>query len=229
MVITKTLPSEAAKVLDKGVRKMTPGIMTWYQYGEAVLHYMQQVRAPPAALRCLDVCLYLPASRRSSVRFLRDSPALNKLHDAGAGAVVLNASCVCWCRALLTSLAASTQVLTSRTTHSAASTSCCMLAATQSCEASRRGSGKHGSLSDSIQPPNCWAAAELAHTIQCQSQYPIETGHAGVVSSAGIRCVCTETQQVGQLNMAAVASDLADSAEAYNHTSATACAHVHVC
>ena len=44
MVITKTLPSEAAKVLDKGVRKMTPGIMTWYQYGEAVLHYMQQVR-----------------------------------------------------------------------------------------------------------------------------------------------------------------------------------------
>lgn len=42
MVITKTLPSEAAKVLDKGVRKMTPRIMTWYQYGEAVLHYMQQ-------------------------------------------------------------------------------------------------------------------------------------------------------------------------------------------
>jgi hypothetical protein len=44
MVITKTLPSEAAKVLDKGVRKMTPRIMTWYQYGEAVLHYMQEVR-----------------------------------------------------------------------------------------------------------------------------------------------------------------------------------------
>jgi hypothetical protein len=45
MVITKTLPSEAAKVLDKGVRKMTPRIMTWYQYGEAVLHYMQEVSA----------------------------------------------------------------------------------------------------------------------------------------------------------------------------------------
>jgi hypothetical protein len=44
MVITKTLPSEAAKVLDKGVRKMTPRIMTWYQYGEAALHYMQQVK-----------------------------------------------------------------------------------------------------------------------------------------------------------------------------------------
>lgn len=44
MVITKTLPSEAAKVLDKGVRKMTPRIMTWFQYAEAALHYMQQVR-----------------------------------------------------------------------------------------------------------------------------------------------------------------------------------------
>jgi hypothetical protein len=44
MVITKTLPSEAAAVLDKGVRKMTPRIMTWAQYAEAAMHYMQQVR-----------------------------------------------------------------------------------------------------------------------------------------------------------------------------------------
>jgi hypothetical protein len=43
MVITKTLPSEAAAVLEKGVRKMTPRIMTWGQYGEAALNYLQQV------------------------------------------------------------------------------------------------------------------------------------------------------------------------------------------
>jgi 3-ketoacyl-CoA synthase len=41
MVITKTLPSEAAKVLDKGVRKMTPSIMTWGQYAEAAANYIQ--------------------------------------------------------------------------------------------------------------------------------------------------------------------------------------------
>jgi hypothetical protein len=45
MVITKTLPSEAAAVLDKGVRRMTPRVMTWGQYGEAVLHYSQQALA----------------------------------------------------------------------------------------------------------------------------------------------------------------------------------------
>lgn len=43
MVITKTLPSEAANVLEKGVRKVTPRIMTWGQYGEAALNYIQQV------------------------------------------------------------------------------------------------------------------------------------------------------------------------------------------
>jgi hypothetical protein len=36
-------------VLDKGVRKMTPSIMTWFQYGEAALHYLQQVRIGPLA------------------------------------------------------------------------------------------------------------------------------------------------------------------------------------
>jgi hypothetical protein len=45
MVITKTLPSEAAKVLDKGVRRMTPRIMTWMQYGEAAINYIQQAAA----------------------------------------------------------------------------------------------------------------------------------------------------------------------------------------
>lgn len=45
MVITKTLPSEAAKVLDKGVRKMTPAIMTWTQYAEAAANYIQAAAA----------------------------------------------------------------------------------------------------------------------------------------------------------------------------------------
>jgi hypothetical protein len=43
MVITKTLPSEAANVLEKGVRKITPSIMTWGQYAEAAVNYIQQV------------------------------------------------------------------------------------------------------------------------------------------------------------------------------------------
>jgi hypothetical protein len=42
MVITKTLPSEAANVLEKGVRKITPSIMTWSQYAEAAVNYIQQ-------------------------------------------------------------------------------------------------------------------------------------------------------------------------------------------
>lgn len=42
MVITKTLPSEAANVLEKGVRKITPRIMTWGQYAEAAVNYIQQ-------------------------------------------------------------------------------------------------------------------------------------------------------------------------------------------
>jgi len=65
MVITKTLPSEAANVLEKGVRKMTPRIMTWGQYAEAAVNYIQQGLAtitgakPPAAYqpdytRCVD-------------------------------------------------------------------------------------------------------------------------------------------------------------------------------
>jgi hypothetical protein len=45
MVITKTLPSEAANVLEKGVRKITPSIMTWGQYAEAAVNYIQQVIA----------------------------------------------------------------------------------------------------------------------------------------------------------------------------------------
>ena len=45
MVITKTLPSEAANVLEKGVRKMTPKIMTWGQYVEAAANYIQAAAA----------------------------------------------------------------------------------------------------------------------------------------------------------------------------------------
>lgn len=65
MVITKTLPSEAANVLEKGVRKMTPRIMTWGQYAEAAVNYVQQglaavtgMKAPaayqPDYTRCAD-------------------------------------------------------------------------------------------------------------------------------------------------------------------------------
>lgn len=45
MVITKTLPSEAANALEKGVRKMTPKIMTWGQYAEAAVNYIQAAAA----------------------------------------------------------------------------------------------------------------------------------------------------------------------------------------
>eukprot|EP00775_Hariotina_reticulata_P014384 gene14384-14486_t len=45
MVITKTLPSEAAAVLEKGVRKMTPRIMSWGQYAEAAANYIQTAAA----------------------------------------------------------------------------------------------------------------------------------------------------------------------------------------
>ncbi|WIA41915.1 hypothetical protein OEZ86_009230 [Tetradesmus obliquus] len=65
MVITKTLPSEAANVLEKGVRKITPSIMTWGQYAEAACNYIQQgiasltgAKAPsayqPDYTRCAD-------------------------------------------------------------------------------------------------------------------------------------------------------------------------------
>lgn len=48
MVLSKTLPSEAAVVLEKGVRKMTPKIMTWGQYTSAALNYIHQTLASMA-------------------------------------------------------------------------------------------------------------------------------------------------------------------------------------
>jgi hypothetical protein len=53
MVITKTLPSEAANVLEKGVRKITPSIMTWGQYAEAAVNYIQQASITQQLLELL--------------------------------------------------------------------------------------------------------------------------------------------------------------------------------
>jgi 3-ketoacyl-CoA synthase len=45
LVVTKTLPSEAAVALEKAMRKMAPRIMTWGQYAEAAVHYTQAYAA----------------------------------------------------------------------------------------------------------------------------------------------------------------------------------------
>jgi hypothetical protein len=66
MVITKTLPSEAANVLEKGVRKITPSIMTWGQYAEAAVNYIQQAsvarRPYMYAVHAVHVLCKQPAS-----------------------------------------------------------------------------------------------------------------------------------------------------------------------
>jgi hypothetical protein len=51
MVITKTLPSEAAVALEKGMRKMAPCIMTWGQYAEAAIHYTKVYAAQASSSR----------------------------------------------------------------------------------------------------------------------------------------------------------------------------------
>lgn len=142
---TQTLPSEAAKVLDKGVRKMTPRIMTWYQYGEAALHYMQQVRTAwhhcravgPSRLerRNLHTCLprhMQPAARNSHAGVCISSSSLTDRLTV----------CLCGCcRVLPTSRVPRARARTSPTTPSAASTSCCTPGAMPSCAAYRRDSG----------------------------------------------------------------------------------------
>ncbi|KAF6264149.1 FAE1/Type III polyketide synthase-like protein-domain-containing protein [Scenedesmus sp. NREL 46B-D3] len=45
LVVTKTLPSEAAAALEKAMRQMAPRIMTWGQYAEAAIHYIQAYAA----------------------------------------------------------------------------------------------------------------------------------------------------------------------------------------
>uniref|UniRef100_A0A383W0W2 3-ketoacyl-CoA synthase n=1 Tax=Tetradesmus obliquus TaxID=3088 RepID=A0A383W0W2_TETOB len=45
LVVTKTLPGEAAVALEKAMRKMAPKIMTWGQYAEAGIHYTQAYAA----------------------------------------------------------------------------------------------------------------------------------------------------------------------------------------
>eukprot|EP00882_Tetradesmus_deserticola_P028622 GHRQ01031890.1.p1 GENE.GHRQ01031890.1~~GHRQ01031890.1.p1 ORF type:complete len:263 (+),score=145.86 GHRQ01031890.1:146-934(+) len=71
MVITKTLPSEAANVLEKGVRKMTPRIMTWGQYAEAAVNYIQTAAAQLSSGRlCTAPAPFQPDYTRCSDHFL---------------------------------------------------------------------------------------------------------------------------------------------------------------
>jgi 3-ketoacyl-CoA synthase len=71
MVITKTLPSEAAAVLEKGVRKMTPRIMTWGQYTEAAVNYAQTYAAQVSGGRiCSEPGAYQPDYTRCTDHFL---------------------------------------------------------------------------------------------------------------------------------------------------------------
>jgi 3-ketoacyl-CoA synthase len=71
MVITKTLPSEAAAVLEKGVRKMTPRIMTWGQYAEAAVNYAQTYAAQVSGGRiCSEPGAYQPDYTRCADHFL---------------------------------------------------------------------------------------------------------------------------------------------------------------
>jgi hypothetical protein len=70
-VITKTLPSEAANVLEKGVRKMTPRIMTWGQYAEAAVNYIQTAAAQASSGRlCTAPGPYQPDYTRCADHFL---------------------------------------------------------------------------------------------------------------------------------------------------------------
>ncbi|WIA33064.1 hypothetical protein OEZ86_006220 [Tetradesmus obliquus] len=71
MVITKTLPSEAANVLEKGVRRMTPRIMTWGQYAEAAVNYIQQAAAQVSNGKlCAAPAPYQPDYTRCADHFL---------------------------------------------------------------------------------------------------------------------------------------------------------------
>eukprot|EP00878_Enallax_costatus_P016474 GHUV01017280.1.p1 GENE.GHUV01017280.1~~GHUV01017280.1.p1 ORF type:complete len:377 (+),score=134.41 GHUV01017280.1:715-1845(+) len=70
-VITKTLPSEAANVLEKGVRKITPKIMTWGQYAEAAVNYIQAAAAQVSSERlCKIPAPYQPDYTRCADHFL---------------------------------------------------------------------------------------------------------------------------------------------------------------
>jgi 3-ketoacyl-CoA synthase len=71
MIITKTLPSEAANVLEKGVRKMTPRIMTWGQYAEAAVNYIQTAAAQLSEGRlCSAPAPFQPDYTRCADHFL---------------------------------------------------------------------------------------------------------------------------------------------------------------
>jgi hypothetical protein len=77
MVITKTLPSEAAAVLEKGVRRMTPRIMSWTQYVEAAANYLQAGLAAASGGRlCVAPAPYQPDYTRCADHFLLHAGAL---------------------------------------------------------------------------------------------------------------------------------------------------------
>jgi 3-ketoacyl-CoA synthase len=64
MHLTKDLPSEAARALEKAVRAITPKIMTWGQYGEAAANLVQK------HLLGKDVPDYVPDYTRCADKFL---------------------------------------------------------------------------------------------------------------------------------------------------------------
>lgn len=64
MHLTKDLPSEAARALEKAVRAITPKIMTWGQYGEAAANLVQK------HVLGRDVPDYVPDYTRCADKFL---------------------------------------------------------------------------------------------------------------------------------------------------------------
>jgi 3-ketoacyl-CoA synthase len=72
LVVTKTLPSEAAVALEKAMRKMAPRIMTWGQYAEAAVHYTQAYAAQVSSGRICSAPAhkYQPDFTRCADHFL---------------------------------------------------------------------------------------------------------------------------------------------------------------
>jgi hypothetical protein len=111
---------------------MTPRIMTWGQYGEAALHYVQQV-----GLKCgRDVTA-------ASIGWL---PMAKGTTGAWRCSTLTTAPAVTACpvharRGWQQSQGPTGRRPTSQTTRAAPTTSCCTRAATPSCAASRRASG----------------------------------------------------------------------------------------
>jgi 3-ketoacyl-CoA synthase len=72
LVVTKTLPSEAAAALEKAMRKIAPRIMTWGQYAQAAMHYTQAYAAKVSSGRICSAPAhkYQPDFTRCADHFL---------------------------------------------------------------------------------------------------------------------------------------------------------------